>query len=334
MRWYGAMDLTRHPLYERNRPLIVTRPFERAALDLSNTLLVGRPSFRIEGDGRSGKSNAARLLCRMHKWRPFNLGFLRTIAGNPDRHTEAYIFRDVVMGIGLRHSKNASAHDSLERLSRAVEEEAGHANANVVVLIVDNSEHLVLQDYKHLCKLQDMFAEEIKLFFLFVSQTDAELHGADSVEAVAPPHVNGRFFVDRHPFTGLLWAIPEGERDKQDTNDVALGFREYDQVMRWPEADGPTYTAAFAGKAYKSGYRLEQDTDKIKREIESLCTREALAVPKDWLMQSFEPFVFFVLTQIAGKDPEFSGLTPQQIQDALKASAFAWYEHFRQRVRK
>jgi len=334
MRLGRDMDIANHPLYGRKRPLIVTRPLERVALALSNTLLVGRPSLRLEGDGRAGKSKAGLLLRRMHKWRPFNLGFLRTIAGNPERHTEAYLLRDIVTGIGLRHSKNASTHDSLERLSRAIEEEAGHANATEVVLVVDNSEHFVLQDYKNLCKLQDMFAEEIKLFFLFISQTDAELHGPDSVEAIAPPHVNGRFFVDRHPFTGLLWTIPEKERNKQDANDVALAFREYDQYLRWPESDGPTYTAAFAERAYKGGYRLEQDADRIKGEIATLCAREGLAEPRDWLMQTFEPFVFIVLTQIAGKDTEFSGLTSEQIQYALKASAYVWYEHFRQRVRK
>lgn len=187
------MDLTDHPLYSRNRPLIITRPVERCGLDFSNTLLVGRSSFRLEGNGRAGKSKTTLLLQRTYKWRPFNLGFLRTIAGDPDRHTEAYIFRDIVMGIGQRHSKNASPHDSLERLSRAIYEEAGRANASEVILAIDNSELLVLQDYKHLCKLQDMFSEETKLFFLFISQTDAELHGSDSVEAIAPPHVNGLF---------------------------------------------------------------------------------------------------------------------------------------------
>lgn len=104
--------------------------------------------------------------------------------------------------------------------------------------------------------------------------------------------------------------------------------------MRWPEPDGLTFTAAFARKAYENGYRLEQETDKIKEGIEILCASEGLAVPIDWLMQSFEPFVFIVLTQIAGKDPNFSGLTSEQIQYALKASAFVWYERNRQRVRK
>lgn len=139
--------------------------------------------------------------------------------------------------------------------------------------------------------------------------------------------------MDRHPFTGLLWAIPENERKEQDANDVALAFRGYDH-LRWPEPDGLTFTAAFARKAYENGYRLEQETDKIKEGIEILCASEGLAVPIDWLMQSFEPFVFIVLTQIAGKDPNFSGLTSEQIQYALKASAFVWYERNRQRVRK
>lgn len=333
MKRGGAMDLTCHPLCQRNRPLIETRPLQRFERALSDTLVVGRPSFRLEGDGRAGKSKAALLLQRTHNWRPFNLGFLHTIAGNPERHTEAYIYRDVVMGIGLRHSKNASTHDSLERLGRAIDEEAGRANAMGVILVVDNSEHLVLQDYKHLCKLQDMFAEDIRLFFLFISQTDAELHGADSVEAIAPPHVSGRFFVDRHPFTGLLWSIPDEERNNYDACDVALAFREYDR-KRWPEPDGPTYTEAFASRAFGNGYRLEQETDKIRDQVEILCASEDLAMPKDWLMQSFEPFVFYVLTQIAGTNQGFTGLTPQQIQDALKASAFVWYEHSRQRVQK
>src|SRR3546814_2087757 len=106
------------------------------------------------------------------------------------------------------------------RIARAVEEEAGRSNASTVILSIDNAELLLLEDYNHLVRLHTMFARDIRLFFLFLCQTDARPESCESLESVAPPHIRGRFFVDRHDITGLLWSIPEDERSEEHTSEL------------------------------------------------------------------------------------------------------------------
>ncbi|MFD1041962.1 ATP-binding protein [Pseudoxanthomonas kaohsiungensis] len=328
------MTLETHPLNRRVRPNIITRPQDRLAQDLGLALMYGRPSFRIIGSGRAGKTTAARILELTLKWRPYNIGFLRMVAGSPDRHTEGNFLREMVLGMGLKGARNANAQDSTARIIRAVEEEAGRADADLVIIVVESAELLTLEDYEHIAKVHNHFNGSLSLFFLFVCQNDNKRGGADDLASLAPPHIYGRYFVDRHVFTGLLWEIPEYDKDQQDACDVALALREYDQGLRHPHVDSPSASETFATRAFANGWRLEQERDPILAEIKLLCAQEELAVPSDWLMVSFEVFVYHVLVHVAGDRPDFTGLTRDDIRSGLRASAFAFFEHARQRVRK
>ena len=322
-----------HPMRQQPRPIIRIRSQQRLANAVSIALEFGRPSLRGVSVARAGKSTADYALSLDPLWRPFNVGFLRTICGNPDRHTEATLFRDLAVGLKLRNPRYSTGTDSLMRIARAIEEEAGRTDASTVILSIDNAELLVLEDYNHLARLAAMFARDLRIFFLLICQTDASPEGSESLETSAPPHIRGRFFVDRHDFTGLLWSIPDGEQDEQDADDVALALREYDRNMRWPGPDGPTFTEAFAPRAYASGWRLEHQLDDINKEIKDLCAARNLAFAKDWLMASFESFVYYSLVRVAGMDPSFSGLTKAQIQAGLQVSAYAKFEAARQGIR-
>lgn len=322
-----------HPLRQQTRPIIPIQPQRRLGNNVALALQFGRPSLRVTSVARAGKSTADYKLSLDSTWRPFNVGFLRTICGNPDRHTEATLFRDLAVGLKLRSPKYSTGTDALLRIARAIEEEAGRTDSSTVILSIDNSELLVLEDYNHLARLAAMFARDLRLFFLLVCQTDASPEGSESLEYVAPPHIRGRFFVDRHDFTGLLWSIPTEDAAEQDANDVALALREYDRNLRWPCPDSPTFTEAFAPQAYAAGWRLEQQLDDIHEEIKGLCAARNLAFTRDWLMASFESFVYYALVRVAGTDPSFSGLTKEHIQAGLKASAYATFEAARQGVR-
>lgn len=325
------MDIMCHPMRREERPLIIVQPMHRMALALATALEFGRPSLRLRGPGRAGKSCAELVLRQLLGWRPFPLGFLYTIAGKPDRPTEANLFRNLALGLKLRHSKNASAGDALSQIANAVEEEAGRSGASTVVLTIDNAENLTLEDYNCLARLQTMFARGLRLFFLFICQSDARPEGCDSLEMMAPPHIRARFFLDKYDHTGLLWSIPESERQELDASDVALGMRSYD-CLRWPDPDGPTFTEAFAPQAYRNGWRLEQQLDDIKKEVEAMCAGANLMFMPDWLMVSFEPFVYCCLVRIAGQNPEFARLSQENIRKALVAAAFIQCEQTRQRV--
>lgn len=325
------MDISRHPMRGQNRPHVVTRPMIRFALALALVLEFGRPSLRLRGPGRAGKSTAEEMIRRMRAWRPFPLGFLYTIAGKPDRPTESCLFRSLAFGMKLKGSKTSSAEDALGRIANAIEEEAARAGASTVVYTIDNAENLTLVDYEYLARLQTMFCRDLRVFFLFILQSDATPEGCDSLEANAPPHIRGRFFLDKHFHTGLLWSIPEDETEELDACDVALALRAYDQ-MRWPEPKGPTFTEAFAPRAYARGWRLEKHTDDIKAGVARTCAANNLELMPDWLMVSFEPFVYCCLVRIAGQNPDFDELTPADIDLALTASAFVASEKARQGI--
>ncbi|WP_313213459.1 ATP-binding protein [Stenotrophomonas acidaminiphila] len=328
------MTLESHPLNQPKRPMIITRPQERVAQQVGMVLLYGRPSFRLKGSGRAGKTTSATTLRRTFKWRPYNIGFLRMIAGNPNQHTESNIMREMALGIGLKGARNANPQELLARIIRAIEEEAGRAEADLVIFIVDSSEKLTLEDYEHIAKLHDHFDNDLRLFFLFVCQDDHKFGGADELASLAPPHIYGRYFVDPYVFTGLLWEVPEDERKEQSSCDVALALREYDEGLRWPTQDSPSATETFAPVAFANGWRLEHERDAIFNEIQLLCAREELAIPRDWLMATFEVFIYHILVHVAARRPDFSGLSREDIRQGLQACAFAAYEHARQRVRK
>lgn len=328
------MLLESHPLNQINRPMIITRPQERVAQRLGMVLLYGRPSFRLKGSGRAGKTTSATKLRQTLTWRPYNIGFLRMIAGDPNQHTESNIMREMALGIGLKGLGSSNSQDLLSRIIRAIEEEAGRAQADLVIFIIDSAQKLTLEDYEHISKLHDHFDAGLRLFFLFVCQDDYKAGGADELASLAPPHIHGRYFVDPYIFTGLLWEVPEEERPEQSACDVALALREYDQGLNWPDQDSPSATATFAPAAFANGWRLEHERDAIFGEIKLLCAKEQLAVPRDWLMATFEVFVYHVLVHVAGNNRDFAGLSKIDIQQGLQACAFAAYERARQRVRQ
>jgi hypothetical protein len=326
-----VLHISSHPMNQRDRPAIQTLPVIRLAMAMSTCLEYGRPSLRIIGDGRAGKSTATWMLQTTASWRPFPFGFLRMVVGRPAVASEGNFFRELALGLGMKVPRITTTQDLLFRVIRAIEQEAARSEGEVVVLAIDTAENLTMKDYEHLAKLQNHFlGNVIQPFFLFIHQSDSQIEGADDLGKTAPPHLYGRFFVDSHDFTGLLWTIPAEDSD-QDSCDVALAFRELDQSMRWPEITGPSYTETFAPLAYGAGWRLEKETDAIKQRIEVLCATHGYAMSKDWLMVSFNAFVFHLLTKVAAGRADFMGLTEEDIDIALQRSAFIGFESARRR---
>ncbi|WP_342630342.1 ATP-binding protein, partial [Stenotrophomonas maltophilia] len=150
------------------------------ASGFATCLEYGRPSLRIIGDGRCGKSTATRILETTTSWRPFPIGFLRMVVGKPTTPSEGNFFREVILGLGMRATTVASPQDLLLRIIRAIEQEAARASADVVVIAIDTAEQLTLKDYAHLAKLQNHFlGSSVQPFFLFIHQSNSVIGGAD-----------------------------------------------------------------------------------------------------------------------------------------------------------
>lgn len=323
-----------HPMTLRDRPSIQTAPTVRLAFALATCLEFGRPSLRIIGDGRAGKSTAAWYLTNTFSWRPFPVAFMKMVVGRPNVASEANFFREIALGMGMKVPNVTSTQNLIFRIMRAIEQEAARANAQVVVLTVDTADQLTLKDYEHLAKLQNHFlGNPVQPFFLFIHQRDADMDGSEHLGRLAPPHLYGRFFVDSHEFTGLLWSVPEYAGD-QDACDVALALREFDENMRWPDESGPSYTEHFAPYAYSTGWRLESQYEAIKARVDNLNAVHGFRPSVDWLMASFNGFVYHLLTKIASGRQDFTGLTDAHIDEALRCSAYSGFESARHRANR
>ncbi|WP_313206945.1 hypothetical protein [Stenotrophomonas sp.] len=321
-----------HPMLRRERPVIDTMPSVHLAVAVANCLEYGRPSLSIYGDARVGKSTAVDILRSTTKWRPFPLGFLRFVCGDPKDHTEAYLIRQIASGMRLTFPVRALTQDITRRIVLAIEEEAARSDSTVVVIIVESAEQLSLEDYNHLAKVQNEFqGNPVQPFFLFIHQSDHKSEGLDKPVKLAPPHTYGRFFVDSYRFTGLRWAYSKADKSLQDGSDVALAFRQFDSVLRWPDSQGPTYTEEFAPNIFTSG-GLEKRTAMIEKEMQGVCAAAQIAMPVDWQMSSFNGFIFSLFKEFVGA-PNCSELTSEMIRTALQRSAFVGFERARQRKR-
>ena len=326
------MNDIKHPMLRRDRPTIDTAPTLRLSVAVANCLEYGRPSLSVIGDGRVGKSTAVDILRGAAGWRPFPIGFLRFVCGNPKEHTEAYLIRQFASGLRLKFPERSPIQDLSRRIILAIEEEAARSDAGVVVVIVDSAEQLSLEDYEHLAKVQNEFqGNVVQPFFLLIHQSDFKAGGADNLARLAPPHIYGRFFVDTHRFTGLRWHLSEEDALNQDASDVALALREYDRMLRWPDPESPTFTEHFAPNIFKSG-GLEARAGEIERHVKELCTQAQLAMPMDWQMSSFNGFTFAIFQMLEGS-PDRSELSAAMIRTALQRSAFEGFERARQRIR-
>ena len=161
-----------------------------------------------------------------------------------------------------------------------------------------------------------------RIFFFFINQTDSGRFGRSAIDKRPPRHIYGRFFTTSHQYTGLLWSIPNADRDVQLASDVALAFREYDEELIWPEGSGITYTQYFAPKAYAAGWRLGTQIDQIRKVINALRAEHGLPDATEWPMQSFERFVYFILVRVAYEDPNFMELTEANIREGLLRAGY------------
>ena len=311
-----------HPLLGVKRPTIITRPAERLAADARNTIEMDDHALWITGSARVGKTYGARLLMKSIKWRPYNMAMFEVSYTNPPRPTESYFANGLLLQQGQKVSTRSVSVEPLTRLANLFRESAARQEAGVIGLIINEANRFTVEDYEHLLSLDNMLEPHVRLFTFLINQSDANRFGPSGIDKRPPKHLFARYFISTHEYTGLLWDCPEDEREFQTQGDVALALHEYDEMQQWPHNSGVSYTRFFAPKAWEGGWRLGGQIDLIREQINQLRSEHGLGPATDWRMKTFEKFVYYVLVRFALDNPSFRELTPKQIREALRRSAY------------
>lgn len=321
-----------HPMLRSKRPLIITGPGERLAGDAKNSLEMGADAIWVDSHGRFGKTYAFRQLVQTDAWRPFPLCMVEYTYSRPTKPGEGYFFSSFLLQDGQTVPTSATSNATLMRVANMWRNEASRVGADVVCVGINEANRLTMEEFEHIVSIGNELEKWGRVFFFFINQTDSGQSLRSGLDRMPPRHIAGRYFTTSHHFTGLLWDIPELEREERYMSDVALAFREYDEILVWPAGSGVTFTQYFSPTAWANGWRLSTQIDLIRKVINEVRTESSLGEVVEWPMLTFERFVYYVLVRIAYEDPEFHELTEIQIRDALIRVGYLEIEPGRIRV--
>jgi hypothetical protein len=312
-----------HPMFQQDRPLIPTRPAERFGNAVALAMEAGHRGIWVYGDGRIGKSKAARMLSLKPNWLPWRSIFFEVNYPKPTTSSEGYFFNAFLDECDLKTVKNAFGTDSMARLRNHLIDQSRIHSTKVITGLINEANRFSLTEFEHLVTFEDHLEKrDRRLFLILISQTDAEENGPQRIETRPPSQIFGRFLNASHNFTGLLWSKPEKELNNGLENDVVLALMEYDNGLIFPYGSGVTCTHFFAKKAYERGWRLASQWTLYQMEIERLRAKHGLPPVAPWPMKTFEAFVYFLLVRIAGDNPNFVEATPADVQLALELSGY------------
>ncbi|RDI99338.1 hypothetical protein DVT68_00275 [Dyella solisilvae] len=313
-------------MLRERRPMIFTRPAERLATDCKNSLEIGANAIWLQGFARFGKTFGARQLVQSTRWRPFPMYIAEYSYTRPTKPNEGYFSSGLLEQHGQVTAKTALSVNTVMRYTRMLREQALRHGAVAVGLVFNEANRFTVDEYENLLTIDNELEKYLRTFHILINQCDASRYGPAGIDKRPPRHLFGRYFTTTHNYTGLLWDVPEDDKTHQTLSDVALAFREYDELLTWPQGSGISYTQYFARKAYASGWRLGTQIDSIRKVIEDVRAEHGLGPVHEWPMQTFEHFVYFVLVRIAGDNPDFTCLTESEIRNALMRACYLHIE--------
>ncbi|MCD9127678.1 ATP-binding protein [Luteimonas fraxinea] len=325
----AGLDLSthHHPLLDLFRPTVATPAIERLCDAILSALDAGYRGMGVYGFARFGKTEATCYIRdRKHWLEPRSAAITAIDAPDNRKRSDASCFQWLLATLGVRMPARATTDQLCTLVMGRLIELSRNADTRLIMLFIDEAQRLLPSDYEHLVTLDNRLTRErFYLFAVFVHQRDITGFSNEVITSLEhPPHVAGRFLVRRHEFKGL-----------QDASDVAYVLNRYDEVTEWPRGSEISYTAHFAGEAFRDhGFRLSHYATRLWELASNLRAQERLPSPWTWAMKSFEAMVVHLLTiAIPRAGPSFELLTDQQLLDALRVSGLLELEKSRHTYR-
>lgn len=303
----------RHPILRVVTDPILTPPIEKLGNYIINAYQNGRHGCRVVSFTRFGKTYAIRYLKTNAGWRPVPMVFLDIRILAPERYTEAYFFTMLSVALGVRVLHRTHSAHAVARVANHLNILADQANAELIVLAMDESQRLSGEDWNHVVTLDnEISALDKRLFLIFIHQLDTTGHETESIHDDVPPQVLERFTKPRFDFPGIAGVM-----------EIKMCLEEYDSNLVWPLGSGISYSANFAAYAFERGWRFAQHAQQIYDIATSL--RAESGRPTDewqWPMVSFDALMRYLLVSVASRNPDFEGFSETDIKNALIATFF------------
>lgn len=279
-----------HPLLI-DRYRVHTKAIEQLHQTIQQWLYTGATGGYVWGEPRSGKTTALEYVA----------GALHTRAGNPitvftynaktfSRVTDNKLWTAILSSVGHGMAHMGNAIDKYERLVAFLSEQAQTNEAQQVVLIVDEAQKWQRPEFEMITDLgNDLRRRGVQLCTVLVGTRELR-ERAQQLDKHLTGHIRGRFFLRMAEYRGL-----------QSTQEVAFALHQYDDVLRWPDDEGVSFTQYLLPDAYKDGFRLEPRAGLLWHVFTEMREQHGF---RDWPMA-----YFVVLVQVLLLDylPQYGG---------------------------
>lgn len=264
-----------HPLFHTYDVVIQTPPAMTLRETVDRWLCTGATGGVIHGLSRSGKTTALiairKNLCARNG-EPIRSHFFTV--PRRDYPTIKSLYRSLSVSAAQPLKSSSTVEDMMSNLVSYFCEHARQGEPTQFVLIVDDAQRLSISQYNVFTELHDYMREAFGLLLtvIFVVNTDESQQLFQQITDSRYKHIHGRFFVNIEPFRGL-----------RTRREVQQCLSQYD-TLRYPEPDGPTFTAFFLPEAAHNGWKYASLSGVFWQTFKAFMSEYGL---KEWGMESF-----------------------------------------------
>lgn len=316
-----------HPIFIPNGFQIYTKPTENLANFVLQNVETDHHGVTAYGGGGLGKTSAQEFLTdHASQWlidrnrNPIGVAS-RLIMPSGQRRSDGAFYTAINTRLNLTTAALLTPHRGRDRIVNFVKTRCGQAKQTLMVMFIDNSQRISRAEFEYLADVDEQVTDsKLRLFFVFVRQSDAT--GIDVMDDWSdyPSHMVRRWFMATHAFQALTGLA-----------DVAHALTRYDRSATWPTPDMP-FTRYFARGAFDAGWTLGSQAQLLVEGVAALRAEYRLPPSEAWPMATFTLTVRHLLANIAAADASFETYTPDDVRSALIASGYLRLEYIRARL--
>lgn len=198
---------------------------------------------------------------------------------------------------------------------------AQSANQNFVVLLIDEAQGLILQEWNWLLGLQNELDSEGYRLTVFSVASHQIGYQPDFYARSGNAHVSARFLAVGKRFYGV-----------RSIAELSYILNGYDEDSEWPENSGTSYLKYFAPIEYENKLRLTDHTKEIWQTFVTLLPKELSSGVKPWKvelpMQHIALTVESILRSLSNQKTWDDVLSEKNLVKIVSSTGFTNYMRF------
>ena len=322
-RWIRKSALepgdARDKLYEdhpvtRNEVKVATPPLKEVYEIIQDVIVHRDPGTCLPGPYRSGKTTAIhRTVSELNITFP-KLPVGIALAKGHDKFTQGTLFSDLLLDFEHGGALRGTTQDKRIRCLNMLVAQARMLDSDRYLLMVDEGQNWAEPQWTWLRDLANDMCDKmhVRLITVTFGLTTDLMKLRESLISRGRTDLLGRFLLNPREFRGL--------RDVDELRETLSAYDDPDQHS-FPLGTDICYTEFFMPLAYRSGWRIAHEAERMWNEFRSVALRSgkvAANIGMNWIGGAVRNFLF---AESVGDGPGYAG-TPAIWVNAVKASGF------------